>query len=107
MATKSSSVYVGENTHVVEVVGLKDHEDNVQTDAVVTLVSIVDKATGEELAGVNVPCVLTHIGEGLYQERFTAEFVVGGVYEATITAVSSSGIEAEWSETLVAKKRRA
>lgn len=106
--TTHSAIYVGDNTHVLEVVDLQDHLGVVQTDAAVQVTSVLDSA-GAAVAGVSVPIVLNHIGSGLYRNTLPhgGAFVAGRKYAATFKAVGSQGFRAEWIESLIAKVRAA
>jgi hypothetical protein len=107
--TLQSTIYVGANTHVVEVQNLKDSAGITQTDATVTLSTITDLRTGVQVAGISFPILLAHIGSGLYRGLIPhdAGFIANRVYSAAISAVSSAGYRALWDERLVAKVRNA
>jgi hypothetical protein len=106
--TTHSTIYVGENTHILEVVNLMDHLDAVQTDATVTVTAIVDSA-GSAVSGVTVPITLNHVSAGLYRATLPhgGGFTAGRKYRATFKAVGSQGFRGEWVETLIAKVRAA
>lgn len=103
-----STLYVGDNTHLVEVVDLKDHADAVQTDATVQMTALVD-SEGTTVTGVTLPLAMPHVAAGLYRATVPhgLSVVVGAIYRATIKAVGSQGFRAEWTERLVAKTRAA
>lgn len=107
---KHSELFVG-NTAIVVVDGLADLDDEAQNDATVTLQSLVAKESGEAVTGVTVPLSLAYVAgsQGEYRGVIPhdAEIDPGTVYEATIRAVASSGVRAEWVETLVARRRAA
>lgn len=106
--TTHSNIYVGENTHVLEVVDLQDHEGTVQVDATVQVTAITTTA-GVAVVGVTVPISLIHVADGLYRGILPhgGEFSAGRTYKATFKAVGSQGYRAEWIETLVSKYRAA
>lgn len=103
-----SALHVG-STHILEVEGLKDHLDAVQTDATVELVSLTDKRTGAAVAGVTVPLAMPHVSSGLYRATLPhgAVLTAGRVYEGLFRAVGIQGFRAEWIETLIASVREA
>lgn len=113
--TTHSSLYVGDNTHVIEALGpngqggLQDHLGVVQTDATVTMTALVDKRTGATVTGVTLPLAIPHVAAGLYRATIAhgLSIVVGRTYLATIKAIGSQGFRAEWVETLIAEVRRA
>lgn len=106
--TTHSNIYVGDNTHVVEVVDLQDNEGTVDTAATVQMTSVVD-STGVAVSGVTVPLAMPHIAAGLYRATLPpgGAFVAGRKYRAKFNAVGSQGFRAEWVESLVAKTRAA
>jgi len=103
-----SGIYVGANTHVVEVVGLQDDLGVVQVDATVQMTAVVDR-NGVAVSGVTVPLSMPHVAAGLYRAILPhgGQFVAGQTYKATLTAVGSQSFRAEWVESLVAKVRAA
>lgn len=110
MATKHSAIYVG-NTSVIELDGLADHEGNYENDATVTLESLADKESGAAVTGVSVPVTLNYVSgsNGKYQASVPPgiEITAGALYSAVVKAVSAGGLQAQWTETLVAKVREA
>lgn len=108
-----SALYVGDNTHVVEVSNLRDHENTLDTGATVRLEALVDRQTGEAVTGpgLTLPLVLPHVTAepGTYRETLPAGLsaVANRWYLATLTALGSQGFRAEWQENLLAKVRRA
>jgi hypothetical protein len=104
-----SVLYIGDNTHVVELVDLVDHLDVVQTDANVQMTALVDKITGETVTGVTLPLDMLHVAAGLYRATLphALSATVGRTYLATIKAVGSQGFRGEWIETLIARARAA
>lgn len=106
---KHSTIYIGENTHDVEIAELKDRDGNVQTDAAAQLTAIKD-SVGTDVAGVpGLPLTLAHVSNGLYRGTLVngGSFVAGQTYKATIKATGSQGYKAEWIETLIAAARAA
>lgn len=103
-----SSIYVGDNTHIVEVVELEDYLGVPQLDATVSMTAVID-SHGVAVSGVTVPLSLVHQGDALYRAVLPVggAFVQGRVYRATIKATSVNGYKAEWVERLVAKVRAA
>lgn len=106
MTTLRSTIYIGDNTHICEVIGLEDHLGVTQTDATVTVTSIVD-SDDEAVAGVSVPITLTHVSSGTYRGTLPhgASFVERRRYYATFKAIGAQGYRAEWTETLIARTR--
>jgi hypothetical protein len=106
--TAHSSIYVGDNTHIVEVVDLQDNLGVVETAATVQMVSVLDRL-GVAVSGVTVPLALAHIASGTYRATLPhgGAFVAGQIYKAKITAVGSQSFRAEWVETLIARTRAA
>jgi hypothetical protein len=104
-----SALYVGDNTHLVEVKDLKDNDGAVQTDATVQLTALVDKLTGDAVTGVTLPLSMPHVSAGLYRATLPHGLSVtaGQLYLATIKAIGSQSFRAEWVETLVAQVRAA
>lgn len=104
-----SQVYVGDNSHVIEVEDLKDFAGAIQTDAAVNLTALVERDGKKEVSGVTLPITLDHISQGLYRGTipYEADFEVGRAYQATVKAVGTQGFRAEWLETVIAKRRRA
>jgi hypothetical protein len=107
MSTQST-LYIGNNTHVLEVLGLQDHVGTEQSDAIVQLLSIT-ASDGSAVSGVSVPIVLAHISNGDYRNTLPAggAFVAGRKYTATFHAAGSQGFVGEWTESLIAKRRAA
>lgn len=106
--SRHSTVYVG-NTNLAELLDLKDEQGNVVTNALVELESVIDRRTGQAVAGLAVPATLTHVGNGAYRGSLAAGtgFVPGRIYEARLVAFGGGGQVAEWTETLIAKRRAA
>ena len=104
-----SALYVGDNTHLVEVKDLKDNDGVVQTDATVQLTALVDKLTGDAVTGVTLPLSMPHVSSGLYRATLPhgLSATAGLLYLATIKAIGSQSFRAEWVETLVAQARAA
>lgn len=104
-----SALYVGDNTHLVEVVDLQDNAGAVQTTATVNLTALVDKLTGATVTGVTLPLSMPHVAAGLYRATLPhgLSAVAGRTYLATIKAVGTQSFRAEWVETLIAKARAA
>ena len=104
-----STLYVGDNTHVVEVADLRDNAGVVETAATVTMTALVDKQTGAPVTGVTLPLSMPHVAAGLYRATVPhgLSAVAGRTYLATIKAVGSQSFRAQWTETLVAEIRRA
>lgn len=104
-----STLYVNDNTHVVELVDLTDHLGSVQTNATVEMTSLVDRSTGAVVTGVTVPLSMPHIAAGLYRATLPHGLSVqaGRAYIATVKAVGAQGFRGEWRETLIAEVRRA
>lgn len=104
-----SSLYVGDNTHVVEVSDLQDSTGTVDTLATVQMTALVDKRTGTTVTGVTLPIAMPHIAAGLYRATVPhgLSVVAGRTYLATIKAVGSQSFRAQWTETLIAEVRRA
>jgi hypothetical protein len=104
-----STVYVGNNTNLAELLDLKDEDGNVITNALVELESVIDRRTGQAVSGISVPATLTHVGNGAYRGSLAAGagFVAGRIYEAQFVAFGGGGQVAEWIETLIAKRRAA
>ena len=104
-----SALYVGDNTHIVEVVDLQDHLGNVQTDATVQMTALVDALTGAAVSGVSLPLAIPHVAAGLYRATLAHGLVLTArrKYNATIKAIGSQGFRAEWQEVLLAQVRRA
>lgn len=102
----ASAIYVG-NTSVLVVSGVKDRAGTAITDAVVSLVELVDNR-GRAVTGVTLPVTCDHISDGTYEGEIPAglDISAGRVYRATVTAVAN-GVTAEWEETLIAQKRHA
>jgi hypothetical protein len=112
MATIAPSIlYVG-NDSVISVVGLTDLDGAAQNDAVVSVITIVDAATGEEIAGVDYPIVMEYVAQsaGDYEGLvpYTVDVTVGRDYLATVRAVTDggNGPRAEWQERLRARVRK-
>lgn len=103
-----SALYVG-NTSIIELDGLADQDGVYQNDATVTLQSLVDKRTGVAVAGITVPLTLHYVASSNGRYRGTiphdAAVTAGGVYIATILAISSAGQRAQWTETVLAQVR--
>jgi hypothetical protein len=104
-----SALYVGDNTHVVEVIDLQDHLGVVQIDATVQMTALVDAATGAAVSGVTVPLSMPHVALGLYRAVLPHGLSITArrKYHATIKAVGSQGFRAEWVEVLMAQVRHA
>lgn len=102
-----STLYVGDNTHVVEVVGLQDQDGVVETAATVQLTALIDAKTGEAVTGVVLPLSMPHVSAGLYRATLPhgLSAVAGRKYVATIKATGSQSFRAQWTESLVAKTR--
>lgn len=107
--SKHSTIYVGENTHVVEVLNLRDNLGNVQSDAVVQVVSVRRQGSTEDVEGLTLPIPLAHVEGGDYRAIIPhgADFRANRTYELGIQAMGSQGYFAEWSEKLLAVVRRA
>ena len=105
--TTHSTVYV-DNDSILLVESLRDRNGDLVTTATVTLDSLVDK-NGDAVSGVDTPSELTHVGDGTYELTIpsTASFVSDRIYRATVKAVTVSGLIAEWTERLIAKRRAA
>lgn len=103
-----SSLYVGDNTHVVEVVDLQDSTGTVDTAATVQLTALVDARTGTTVSGVSLPLAMPHVSAGLYRATLPhgLGITAGRLYRATIKAEGSQNFRAEWQETLIAQVRR-
>lgn len=103
-----SALYVG-NTSIIELDGLADQDGVYQNDATVTLQSLVDKRTGDAVSGVTVPLTLSYVSSSNGRYRGTiphdAGVTAGGVYIATILAISSAGQRAQWTEEVLAQVR--
>lgn len=104
-----STLYVGDNTHIVEVSDLRDNAGTVDTGASVTLTALVEKRTGTAVTGVALPLSMPHVADGLYQAILPhgLSVVAGRTYLATIKATGSQTFRAQWTETLIAEERRA
>jgi hypothetical protein len=102
-----STIFVDDNTHVLELVGLVDNLGAVQTDATVKVTAVVDQ-NGLAVTGVTVPITLPHIGSGLYRAILPAggSFHAGRRYNATFSAIGTQGYHGQWEETVVAQTRR-
>jgi hypothetical protein len=104
-----STLYVGDNTHVLELVDLQDNEGAVQTDATVQLTALVDAQTGAAVTGVTLPLSMPHVSGGLYRAILPHGLSVraGHIYSATIKALGTQSFRAEWVERLLAQERAA
>ncbi len=102
-----STLYVGDNTHVVEVVGLQDQDGVIETAANVQLTALVDAKTGTAVTGITLPLSMPHVAAGLYRATLAhgLSAVAGRLYIATIKATGSQSFRGEWTETLIAKQR--
>jgi len=104
-----SALYVG-NTSIIELDGLADQDGVYQNDATVTLQSLVDKRTGVAVSGVTVPLTLSYVASSNGKYRGTiphdVDVTAGRVYIATILAISSAGLRAQWAETVLAQVRQ-
>lgn len=112
--TTHSIFYVGDNTHFIEVRGpngvggLQDQDGNLQIDASVNLTALVEKRSGNTVAGVSLPLPVPHVAGGVYRAALNGLSIVAGrTYLATVDVIGSQGFEAEWQETVIAKVRRA
>lgn len=106
--TTHSTIYVGDNTHVLEVAELQDNLGVAETAATVTVTAVLD-STGAAVSGVTVPITLPHIAAGTYRATLPhgGAFLAGRLYSVTFKAVGSQSFRAQWTETLVAKERAA
>src|SRR5690242_19504805 len=107
---KHSTLYIGENTAVVEFYDVQDHLGVPQSDSTVALTAMINKATGAPVAGITPPIAMPYVPEdALYRCVIAAplSIVAGGIYEATIKATGSQGFKAEYIETILAKVRQA
>lgn len=104
-----STLYVGDNTHLVELVGLEDSDGTVDTGATVELTALVDARTGDTVTGVTLPLAMAHVSAGLYRATLPhgLSATAGRKYLATIRASGSQNFEGEWTEVLIAKRRAA
>lgn len=102
-----SVLYVGDNTHIVELIDLRDHLGAVQLDASVSLTDLIDAKSGDDVAGVTLPLSMLHVADGLYRAILPYNITIaeGRKYYATIKAVGSQGFRGEWRETLIADVR--
>lgn len=94
-----SIIYVGENTHDVELQDLKDQNGVAQTNATVNCTAVVD-SDGAAMSGASVPISMQHIANGTYRGLIphTVPFVVNQRYFVTIKATSIDGFRGEWRE---------
>jgi hypothetical protein len=106
--SKHSVVYIG-NTHFAQIEGLSDQDGVPVTTATVELLSVTDNETGAPVSGIQAPLTMPHVGNALYRASIshTAGFVPGRVYQAVFTAIGPTGQLAQWTETLIARKRAA
>lgn len=102
-----SVIYAGDNSHVAKVNDLRDLNGNIQTDANVQLVTILDSRTQTPVIGIAFPIALAHVTDGNYRAVLPlgGTFVVGRTYDAEFEATSTEGFRAEWIERLICKRR--
>lgn len=109
--TTHSAIYVGDNSHLIELIGLQDNDGAVQTNATVQLTALVDARTGTTVtgAGLTLPLTMPHISVGTYRAQLppALSIVAGRTYLATVKATGSQGFKGEWTETLIAQRRAA
>lgn len=107
--TLYSKIYIGSNTHLIELVDLTDNAGTIQTTATVTLVTLTDAATGTAVTGLTLPLAMLHVGSGLYRATLPAPLSMTARkrYLATITASTPGGALGEWTERLTAQAREA
>lgn len=104
----NSYLYI-DNTGVVKLLNLRDHNEVPQNDATVTLVSLVDRSTGIDIAGVSLPLTLDYVASsngdygGLLPHN--VQVSVGQILEAKVEALGSQGYRGSWTETVRVKKR--
>lgn len=100
----SSFIYVN-NDSLIVLKRLTDRNGVPVTTATVTLESLVDN-DGNAVDGVMVPGTLNHTSDGNYELLVarTAGVVAGQTYYATVRALYS-GLQGEWTETVIAKRR--
>jgi hypothetical protein len=105
---QASAIYVGDNTHIVEVLELEDNLGEPELNATVEMTALVDVATSEAVTGVTLPLALAHVSGGNYQGIIDPgmDIVAGRKYAATISAVGSQDFHAEWTEILLAQVRK-
>ena len=110
MSAAPSAIYIGDNTHVVEVLALEDNLGVAQLDATVSMTAIVDAVTMEDASGTQtLPLGLQHAGSGNYRATIDPGLAITASrkYLATIKAVGTQGFKAQWEEVLLAQVRRA
>jgi hypothetical protein len=100
----TSNLYV-DNTMVIVLEDVTDHNDNILTGATVTLSALTD-LSGTAVTGVTLPITCTHVSSGKYEGTLpeTAVVTAGSTYKGTVTAVNGSD-QGTWVETLIAKTR--
>ena len=105
--SNKQSVLALNSDGLLTVTGLKDHSDNYQNNATVTLESFVDRQTGDAVTGIVYPLTLPYVAasDGDYQVTipYNTSVVLGGVYLMTIKAVLGSGARIQWVETVRVK----
>jgi hypothetical protein len=103
-----STIFVGDNTHTVELDEVEDHDRTRQINATVTVTSVIDKSTGLPPAGLpGLPLAMPHVANGKYRAVVAAgvAFVAGRLYEVKFSAVGAQGFHGEWVELCIAKVR--
>ncbi len=99
----SSTLAINSNG-MLQVLGLKDHNSVIQNDATVTLISFVNRATGEAVTGITLPLAVTYIAAsaGNYEAQIPHDtsVVVDDMYSMTVRAILASSARREWTETV-------
>lgn len=105
--TTHSTIYI-DNDSVLRVQGLRDRSGALVANATVALDSFEDRR-GADVTGISTPALFSNIGSGDYELSLpdSLGLVEGKVYLATVSAVSTVGDKAEWTETVIAKRRSA
>lgn len=102
---KHSNLYVGNNTHVIELVDLKDPDGNLVSSASVSMTELLD-SDGAAVAGVTPPIAMSLVSAGYYRGTLPdgLTLTVGDLYFARVKA-TSGGFKYDARETLIAKVR--
>ena len=101
-----SIVYIGDNSHILRLVGLVDETGEPQESATVQVTAIQRHNLNTNVPGISLPITLNHVSGGNYEGQLSHEADFSrGVYIATFVA-ESDGLHAEWRETLIAVARK-
>lgn len=101
-------LYVGENTHMIELTGLTLQPDGSKVNGATVTADIREKDSGDRPTGLSSEISLTadQNTDGRYDGTLDASVELGLYTQYEVTVTADNGTEsAEWTEVVVATER--